>query len=386
MRAHRLAGSVVLTVLAASCSSAGTSATSPSEVDVEPRATTTSAPSTTPLATDTERLIAPPSPTAATSLVVDLFTALDNGTIDVVVTNGSGGLGAYVDLLIRNETDAAMQVELPSGLVVGDADPTTIDLVLPFAAGVEIPSGSEVSLSIPAYQAAFRLRDPGSEIEVEDFINPAPPPGVALTIRDVDARLRAVLDAAEVGEPPEFDLAAQIAVLATASDIGESSVGVCGSVMATPRSITRGDRFSYTSYFLTCEDGRVARTTYFSNVSLSDDVVEEARDILRIAAGLNPELATPFRIVIRPTSAAFSDEQVRSALVALVDQDRLVELFGFGVTFHLLGNGQIPEGGAVTLPEVTAEGMSQSDAVAVINAWRAANGSIKYVFVIMSLA
>jgi len=357
-------------------------AASLSEVDVESDITTADSTDATLPETDTEQSTVVTSESADTPLVVDLTTALKNGTIDLVIANGTGDLGGSVDFVVRNSSDTALLLEWTSGLLIGDDNPTTVDLVLPSVTDIELSPGSEVSLTIPAYQAAYQLQDPGSEPEEEDFINPTPPAYIPLFVQGVDARLGAVLDAAEVSDLSEFDLAAQFAVLAIASDIRSTNIGVCGYVMVFTGNINFGDKSWYSmcleDFTLGFTDKRDPSTGMYTGLiedAEFDKLVGEARDILRIAVGLNADLATPFRIVFKQTSALLSDEQVRSALVALVDQDRIVEFYGFGVTFHLLSSGQIPEGGAATLPEITTGEMSQSDAVAVIEEWTSANDS-----------
>jgi hypothetical protein len=108
--------------------------------------------------------------------------------------------------------------------------------------------------------------------------------------------------------------------------------------------------------------------------------VREAREILRVAAGLNEELATPFRVAIQPGNGALGVEELRAALVALVDQARVEELYGFGVTFHLVPTGPIPDAGIASLLEITDGGLSPAEALEVIGAWIAANGSLEFKF------
>lgn len=399
--AEQLAATYVAGTSAA-VDAAGTAAAPSRESTSSPDATLPATATTAPTPTHA------PSATPTTLAALDLLTALDEGLVSIDAAHGDlegyalevqistvndAGLSShhgsliqgidYVEIHLQNNSNGDLQIMLPAGMLLGDDDPLTVDLVLPAAAGVEMAPGSEVSISIPSYQAALEIPDPGDEIDERDFINPVPLPGAPLTILGVDERLGAVLEAAGQAAQAVFNPYAQLALLATASDIWAQDVLLCDSNIVSVWAIPLGDRVDLKCPLKAAignwavESGG-AFTTGFQLPSNQNAHAVIPREILRIAAGLNEQLATPFRVAIQPGNGALGVEELQAALVALVDQAHVEELYGFGVTFHLAPAGPIPEAGLATLPEITDGGMSPAEARETIASWIAANGSLEF--------
>lgn len=378
MHPKRITKLLILLVFVTSCTNIEVTSTLPSEVSAG-------------TATHSEVTVTLASPTPSFQPAIDLITGIDDGTISVVITNGSGGVENHIDLLIQNKSDTAVQIKSQPGLLLADDNELTTDLVLPAISEVLIPPSSEINISVPAFEVHFRdyvkVKYPMArnvsqdyEVKVEDFLNLTPLPESSLSVAGIDSRLGAVLEAGANISPPVSDLATQMAIFAVSSDVSAKWFGICGSRMYLAGTFQQVKGGISTVYWFDCLGDKLSSDSKSEVSSIPDEEIYTAREILRKFAESNPEFAIPFRIVIKQSSLAFSNDMIRSAMVALVDQERLIERFGFGVTFHLMSNGNIPDDLAAGLPEITDGGMSKSEALAFLNEWTASNGPLNFVW------